>query len=196
MKSFITACLVSVAVAQFTGSTADIDGAFKKESFNFSGKATSGTSSMNALLYVSTMADGSSYLTWDLTLKGPTSSFFGTGAQQLMYLQMDKPTSTAGRLLSGTEWEGWYGVANLKAGVTPAFTVNQNIRGTEDATGNKAHFLTTGWMSKSKVEPGWQLADSASQTYAVAGTTGTWNARVWRAATGTGSEWSYKLGVN
>ena len=25
--------------------------------------------------------------------------------------------------------------------------------------------------------------------------TGTWNARVWRAATGTGSEWSYKLGV-
>ena len=79
MKSFINACLVSVAVAQFTGSTADIDGAFKKESFNFSGKATSGTSSMDALLHVSTMADGSSYLTWDLTLKGPTS-FYGTGA--------------------------------------------------------------------------------------------------------------------
>lgn len=223
MKSFYFALLFASALAQnstapdFKGLLADYLSA-SSQNVTFSAfDPTPTNAGFGGVVSMQTTLAGVRYVSVELELKG-NSSFYGSGAQQLVYFQIEEPVPTptaAARLLqaaanstnttapaAGTGWfEGWVGVTKtVLPGEVPFFKL-YNTYGTQSLKGNKAYYATTSFAGADMLETittsPWQVADSALQTYTAGNSSapyGTLHTQVWRLADGGNSLLPIKLG--
>lgn len=145
---------------------------------------------MNATATFQSTDLGMSWIVVGMDLKSNVSAHWATGSFCASFFQIQKPATSASRLLqAGSNWEGWMGVrngtGNTASGAAKLLdkSGNFNLFGPTDLANSNAHWSKFGGneATATLTTSPWQLADDAKQTFtAVSNGTSVWHSEARR----------------